>query len=186
MSTIGDVRIHDRRGRACALSELTVLFDLCLVVVDAANPRPLTLLRPVLERLYRTLSGSDCTLGVLVAGTDIARGASLVGDMASQVAIFADPDASTVTALGISATPALVWVTTEPAVAAVIEGWDPAAWREVLGRLARKLAWTRPLVPAPGDPEPFPAVPLRNAHRSRPLDPTTPSVLQDNDAPTAA
>lgn len=76
------------------------------------------------------------------------------------MALLADPDGSVAQALGIGGAPALLWVSTEPAVEALVEGWDPSAWRAVLGDLARKMAWTKPLVPAPGDPPPMPAQPL--------------------------
>ncbi len=72
-----------------------------------------------------------------------------------------DPEGHAATALGVTAAPALVWITTAPEIGGVVEGWDRPAWRQLLDRLGRKLAWTHPLLPRPGDPAPFPARALR-------------------------
>jgi hypothetical protein len=35
------------------------------------------------------------------------------------------------------------------------EGWDPAAWRAVIDSLVALTAWSRPEIPAAGDPAPY-------------------------------
>ena len=40
-------------------------------------------------------------------------------------------------------------------LAGAAEGWDPNAWDEAVERLAKEMAWSRPLIPAAGDPAPF-------------------------------
>jgi len=155
MADVGALRIQDRDGHAHTVRELTTLFDLCLVVVDGGHPVDLARLERVIERIDRTLSGADCTVGVLVVGVDGPTAVDLAGHAARYTAVFADPTGEAAAGLGVTGVPALVWVTPEPAVEALANGWDGAAWRSALGALARKLAWTRPLVPAPGDPAPF-------------------------------
>ena len=73
------------------------------------------------------------------------------------MAVFVDPEGDTADALGLGGTPALLWITTAPEIGGLAEGWDPMAWRGVLNPLARKLAWTAPLLGQPGDPPPSPA-----------------------------
>lgn len=160
MTDIGRTRLATPAGPVCTVGQLTTLFDLCLVVVDGLRPAQVRTIEPVIERIDRTLSGADCTVGVLVVGVDATDAASVLGALAERVAVFADPDGTAAAALGVSAGPALVWVSTEPAVRAAVPGWDAAAWRPVVAELARKLAWARPLVPAPGDPDPLPGRPF--------------------------
>ena len=158
---LASVRLRNRQGRERTLDDLTTLFDLCLVVLDARRPSSYRPLLPVVERIDAVLSGADCTVGMLLVGADEADVEATLGPLARQVAVFVDPDGRTAEALGLGGTPALVWVTTAPEIGGVVEGWEPQAWRGLLDRLARKLAWTRPLLPHPGDPGPFPARPLR-------------------------
>lgn len=156
--------VRTRQGRERTIDDLTTLFDLCLVVIDVRRPSSYERLLPILERIDNVLSGADCTVGVLLVGGEEGDAESALGPLARQVAIFADPESRAAEALGLTATPALLWITSAPDVGGVVEGWEPLAWRQVLHALARKLAWARPLVPAPGDPPPFPARPLRPEH----------------------
>ncbi len=157
---VASVMLRNRQGRERTLDDLTTLFDLCLVVLDARRPSSYEPLLPVLERIDAVLSGADCTVGVLLVGAGETDVDAALGPLARQVAVFVDPDGHTAEALGLGGTPALVWVTTAPEIGGVVEGWEPQAWRAVLDRLARKLVWSRPLLPQPGDPGPFPARPF--------------------------
>lgn len=152
MIDISTIRLATRAGRLCTLGQLATLFDLCLVV-DGVRPAQARLLEPVIDRLDRTLSDADCTVGVLAVGVDAGDAVAMLGRLAQRVAVFADPDGTAAAALGVTAGPALVWVSTEPAVQAAVAGWDGATWRPVVAALGRKLAWARPLMPAPRDPD---------------------------------
>ena len=80
-----------------------------------------------------------------------------------------------------------MWIETQPALRAVVADWDDYQWRPVLAELARKLAWTKPLVPAPGDPAPLAAQPFPcAAPTAPPTRPATPIRKEDNDARLAA
>lgn len=160
MTDIAAVRLHNRLGEVRTVDELTTLFDLCLMVVDGQRPRQMHHLEPVIDRLDRCLGDADCTVGVLAVGIGSQEALDLAGSLAERVAVFADPDGSAAAGLGVSGGPALVWIDTRPAVRAVVEGWDGYQWRPVLAELARKLAWTKPLVPGPGDPAPLAAHPF--------------------------
>ena len=119
----------------------------------------------MVERIDAVLSGADCTVGVLLVGADESDADRVLGPLAAKVAVFVDPDGQAAEALGIGGTPALVWITTAPEIGGRVEGWAPPEWRALLDRLARKLAWTRPLLPHPRDPAPFPAWPLHPGRR---------------------
>lgn len=160
------VHLVDRRGRDRSVSELTTLVHLCLMVVDARRPAAARALAPVVARIDRVLAGSDCVVGALVVGAPPEVAPDVVGDR--RLVVFADPDGTAAGALGATEAPALLWVTPLPAVRRVVPGWDPPAWRAVLAELARALAWTRPLVPVPDDPPPFPAEPVAGVRRAAP------------------
>ena len=93
-------------------------------------------------------------MAFLVTGTD-DEARRFLGPWADQVLVFADPDRTAVTGLGLQALPALVHLNTSGAVEDSAEGWDPDAWRRVAENLSRILGWSRPVIPAPGDPSPF-------------------------------
>lgn len=158
MTDIASIPLTTPAGQLHTVGGLTTLFDLCLVVLDGLRPGEARTLEPVIDRIDRTLSGADCTVGVLAVGIDGTDAASMLGPLAERVAVFADPEGTSAGALGVTAGPALVWVSTEPAVRAAVSGSDGATWRPVLAELARRLAWTRPLMPA-----------ARPALRRRPL-----------------
>ena len=157
---VASIQLRNRLGRERTIDDITTLFDLCLVVLDARRPSSYEPLLPVIEHIDAVLSGADCTVGVLVAGADEADADRALGPLARQVAVFVDPQGRTTEGLGVAGTPALVWITTAPEITGMVEGWDPRAWQGVLDRLARKLGWTRPLLTQPGAPAPFAPRPL--------------------------
>jgi hypothetical protein len=84
-----------------------------------------------------------------------------LGPYAKEFLTFADPDRRIVDAFGLTTLPALVHVRQDLSVAATAEGWEPQAWREVTDNLSKAMGWTRPVVPAPTDPRPFPGTSAR-------------------------
>ncbi len=160
MTDLASVSLRHVNGQARTVDDLTTLFDLCLVAVDVRPGQTLGAMQPVIERIDRVLSGSDCTVGVLVVGADEEEAIAALEPLAKHVAVFVDPEGDAARALGVQGTPALLWITTEPKLAGYAEGWDPPAWKHVMAVMAKRLAWVRPLMPAPGDPAPFPPRPL--------------------------
>ena len=57
--------------------------------------------------------------------------------------------------VGLARLPAFVHIRVDGTLAGAAEGWDPSAWSDTVERLAKEMAWTRPLIPSPGDPPPF-------------------------------
>ncbi|MEA3020406.1 MAG: hypothetical protein QOI47_1930, partial [Actinomycetota bacterium] len=78
---------------------------------------------------------------------------------ATEFLTFADPDRSVPKAFGLATLPAIVHIRQDLSVAGAAEGWDPDAWRHVTEELSRAMSWTRPSIPAPRDPAPYPGTP---------------------------
>jgi hypothetical protein len=85
--------------------------------------------------------------------------AQYLGPWAEQVLVFTDPDRAAVRALGLESLPALVHLNSSGAVEDSAEGWEPDDWRRVAENLSRILDWSRPMIPAPGDPTAFAGTP---------------------------
>jgi hypothetical protein len=68
---------------------------------------------------------------------------------------FLDPEGAFVKAAGLALLPAFVHIRLDGSLASAAEGWNPNAWDDAVELLAKEMAWTRPLIPAPGDPPPF-------------------------------
>src|SRR5690606_40739296 len=83
-------------------------------------------------RILEHFRGADCRIAfVVTADADDAR--EFLGPWAERVLTFADPDRELVKALGLDELPAFVHLRHDRSVAALAEGWDPAAWREATG-----------------------------------------------------
>jgi len=85
---------------------------------------------------------------------------SFLGPYADEFLTFADPDRTAAKALGVNTVPALVLVKQDGTIAAVGEGWDPAAWHTVSDTLEELTGWTPISVPGPRDPAPYAGTPL--------------------------
>ena len=51
--------------------------------------------------------------------------------------------------------PAFVAIRQDGSVIGSAEGWDPRTWREAATSLADITRWSRPEIPAAGDPAPY-------------------------------
>ncbi|NCX60224.1 MAG: hypothetical protein EBW98_03400, partial [Actinobacteria bacterium] len=55
--------------------------------------------------------------------------------------------------------PAFVFLRIDGNVVASAQGWNPVEWRAVADEVARTVSWSKPLIPAPGDPGAFTGTP---------------------------
>lgn len=160
-STLASIElIFARDGRAESIDDLTTLFDLGLLVVDANNPVATSRILQVYANIDRVMGDADVNLDVMVVGASGPQAVRVAGEFSARGRVFEDPDGEIADRLGVRNAPTLLWITPEPAERARLEGWRPDQWRPVIKDLAAKLAWTRPLVPDPKDPAPFMAVPF--------------------------
>jgi hypothetical protein len=90
----------------------------------------------------------------VVAGTEDDATAFL-GPLADEFLTFADPERLYVKALGLERLPAFVFLRVDGQVVAAAEGWNAMEWRKVAESVAEATAWTRAVIPAPGDPQAY-------------------------------
>lgn len=148
-----DLTLAPLGGEPRTLQEWLVTFHLCVVVLDPFTNESAWLLETA-GRLLQTYSAADVRVAWIVTGTD-DEARQFLGPWADRVLTFADPDRAAVKALGLTELPALVHLNTSGAVEDSAEGWQPDDWRRVAENLSRILSWSRPTIPAPGDPAPF-------------------------------
>ena len=135
------------------IREWLVTFHLCAVVLDPFTNESSWLLETA-GRILTAFAAADVRVAWIVTGTE-AEARQFLGPWTERLLTFADPDREAVKALDLTELPALVHLNTSGAVEDAAEGWNPDEWRRVADNLARILSWTRPVIPAPGDPVAF-------------------------------
>ena len=111
------------------------------------------------KRILQHFSGADCRIcWILTCSADDAK--RFLGPYADEVLAFADEGKTITATLGVEEAPAFALLRQDGAVVAKAEGWDPDAWREVAEAVADLTSWSRPAIPATGDPVPFSGTPL--------------------------
>jgi hypothetical protein len=145
-------------GKSRTVRELLTTFHLLLVAVDPANVRSRWII-PTAARVLFEYEQADCRVAWLVAG-DAADARKLLGRWATDITTFVDPELTAIKGFGLQTLPAIVHVSQTLEVVNAIEGWDPPAWRDLTKELSRRMSWSRPHIPAPGDPGPFDGAPL--------------------------
>ena len=154
-----DLALVPVSGHPRTVRELLTTFHLLLVAVDPANVRSKWIV-PTAARVLFEYEQADCRVAWLVAGGDASDARKLLGRWATEIMTFVDPDLTTTKGLGLQTLPAIVHVSQTLEVVNAVEGWDPPAWRELTKELSRRMSWSRPHIPAPGDPGPFDGAPL--------------------------
>ena len=146
------VELTTARGVTRTLDDWTTSFHLALIVLPG-RPEAAVYVR-IGKRIIDVLGGSDCRPAFLVVGNERSA-RRVLGSALDDYLCFLDPEGALVKAAGLERLPAFVHVRVDGSLAGAAEGWDPNAWDEAVERLAKEMAWTRPLIPAPGDPSPF-------------------------------
>jgi len=145
-------------GTSRPLSELLTTFHLAAVVLDPFTHESSWLLDTA-RRILTAFSEADVRVAFVLSGTDAEGAGSFMGPLADEILSLADPDRSFARSLGLTTLPAVVGVRQDGSMIASAEGWNPEAWRTVASDLAELTAWTRPEIPAPGDPAPYQGTP---------------------------
>ena len=146
----GDVQLTPLNGDGRPLASWLTTFHLAAVVLDPYTYESSWLLETA-GRILDNFQGADCRVAFVVTATgDEAR--EFLGPWAERILTFADPDRELVKGLGLNELPAFVHLRQDGQIAGVAEGWDPPEWREVASQLAKDMSWSRPLIPAAGDP----------------------------------
>jgi hypothetical protein len=140
-----------------ALSTWLTTFHLASIVLDPYTNESSWILDTA-ARLLRGFAGAAVRVNIIVTcGADEAR--QFLGPLADEFLVFVDPERTAVSALGLTTLPAFVFVQGDATVPAVAEGWDPETWKKVADTIAHVTSWSRPIIPAPGDPAAYRGTP---------------------------
>jgi hypothetical protein len=94
---------------------------------------------------------------IITCDPDEAR--AFLGPYADEFLVFCDPERHAVRALGLTELPAFVLIQSNGAIPAAAQGWTAAEWKDVATQVATLTAWSKPTLPAPGDPGSFRGTP---------------------------
>ena len=144
-------------GEARPIEDWVTLFPLALVALDPFTYESAWLLEEA-GRILTSFTAADVRVGWLVTAS-AGEAREFLGPWADQLLTFADPDRDAVKGLGLQTLPAFVVVDMADKIGAVAEGWDPAAWRAAVAKLAEILDWSKPAIPGPKAPGPYPGTP---------------------------
>jgi hypothetical protein len=137
-----DVELASVRGEARPFGNWLTTFPLVLAVVDPYTHESAWILKTA-QRILENYAGAAGSLQFL-------------GSLADEFLAFADPDRAVVKSLSLTVLPALVVVRQDGSLLGAAEGWVPEEWRALCEDLTRLTSWSRPSVPAPGDPSAYP------------------------------
>jgi hypothetical protein len=152
-----DLDLKPLDGEARTISQWLTNFNLAVVALDPYTNQSSWVL-PAAARVLEGFRGADVRVGWLVAADDDGS-RQFLGPLADEFLTFVDPDRTVIRALGLAQLPAIVFLLNDGTVAAAAEGWQPLEWRSVAERIADVGSWSKPLIPAPGDPRPFEGTP---------------------------
>jgi hypothetical protein len=148
-----DLDLQPLDGDGRPLRELLTTFPLAAVVLDPFTHESAWILDSS-KRILEHFAGADCrTCWILTCSADDGR--RFLGPYADDVLAFADANRTVVKGLGVEEAPAFLLIRQDGEVTAKAEGWDPETWREVAEAVAAITQWSRPMIPAVGDPVPY-------------------------------
>lgn len=153
-----DLELTPLEGESRTLGDFMTTFPLVPVVLDPYTNESAW----ILDTAHRVLShfrGAGCRpCWIVTCALDDAK--EYLGPYADEFLSFADPSRSAVRALGVEQAPALLLVRQDGEVTAKAEGWNSDDWREVTEAIAELSHWSRPAMPAPGDPGTYSGTPI--------------------------
>jgi hypothetical protein len=145
----------DKAGRT--LREWLTTFHIASIVLDPYTNESSWILNTAV-RIMRQFSGAAVRVNFIVTcRPDDAR--EYLGPLADEFLVFCDPDRVAVKALGLTELPAFVIVQQNGTIPLAAQGWNASDWKSVAEKVADLTAWTKPTIPAPGDPGAFRGTP---------------------------
>ena len=146
-------------GGSRPLEEWLTTFHLASVVLDPYTNESAWILETA-RRILDGFRGAAVRVNfVMTCGPDDAK--AFLGPIADEFLVFCDPDRAAVREFGLSSLPAFVFVQLDGTIPAKAEGWNPTEWRAVAEKIAAVNAWSRPTIPAAGDPSSFAGTPAQ-------------------------
>jgi hypothetical protein len=139
------------------LEEWLTTFHLASVVIDPYTNESAWILNTA-ARILRNFRDAAVRVNfIITSDADDAR--AFLGPFADEFLVFLDPDRLAVKALGLEQLPAFVFIQSDESVPASAEGWNAAEWKHVAETIAEITAWSKPTIPAAGDPVAFHGTP---------------------------
>jgi len=153
-----DLQLNPLDGPARPLSEWLTTFPLVPVVLDPYTHESAWILDTA-HRILSHFAGADCRpCWIVTCDADDAR--TYLGPYADEFLTFIDPDRTVAAGLQLTSAPALLLVRQDGEVTAKAEGWNSDEWRAVAEAIADVTMWSRPPVPAAGDPAGYSGTPI--------------------------
>lgn len=152
-----DLELTPLNGQPQTVQGWLTMFHLVVVVLDPFTHESAWILKTV-ARILRIYEEADCRVALMVTATP-AEARMFLGPYAEDFLTFADPDRTAVKALGLERLPALVHIRQDLSIAGASEGWNPLEWKAITENLSKAMRWTKPVIPAPGDPAPYEGTP---------------------------
>jgi len=148
-----DVTLTPLKGEGRPITEWTTNFHLAIVAVDPYTLESSWILDTA-RRILNHFQEADIRVALMVTAS-AADTATYLGPLVNEFLVFIDEDRAAVKAFGLSQLPAFVHINQANQVEVSAEGWDPAQWEIVANNISDRMDWTRPEIPAVGDPSPF-------------------------------
>lgn len=152
-----DLVLSPLKGEARPLREWLTTFHLAPVVLDPFTNESSWILETA-ARVMRQFAGAAVRVNFLMTcDADDAR--TFLGPLADEFLVFCDPDRAAVRALGLTELPSFLLIQSNGTIPVAAQGWNPTDWRAVSARIAALTSWSKPALPAPGDPGAFRGTP---------------------------
>jgi hypothetical protein len=148
-----DIVLDSIQGKGYPVRDWLTSYPLIMVALDPFTHESAWLLETA-GQLLRHYTPADITVAWLVAADDDGC-REFLGPWSEEFLTFADPERSAIKGFELQTLPALIHVRNDGAVQ-MANGWDPTAWRAIAEVLSVDLSWSRPMIPKPGDPVPYP------------------------------
>ena len=153
-----DLELTPVEGEARTLSSFMTTFPLVPVVLDPYTNESSWILDTA-RRVLTHFKGAGCRpCWIITCPADEAK--TYLGPYADEFLTFADPDRTMAKNLGVAEAPALLLVRQDGEVIAKAEGWNADEWRAVTESIAEFTHWSRPPMPADGDPGTYSGTPI--------------------------
>lgn len=153
-----DLELTPVEGEARTLSGFMTTFPLVPVVLDPYTNESSWILDTA-RRVLTHFTGAGCRpCWIITCPADDAK--TYLGPYADEFLTFADPDRTMAKNLGVVEAPALLLIRQDGEVIAKAEGWNADEWRAVTESIAEFTHWSRPPIPADGDPGTYSGTPI--------------------------
>jgi hypothetical protein len=152
-----DLSLKPLGREARPLSEWTKMFHLGCVVLDPYTNESSWILETAV-RIMRQYMGAAVRMNFIIT-CDETDARAFLGPYADEFLVFCDADRSVVKGFGLTELPAFVVVQGNGAIPAAAQGWAAEDWKAVSNEIARLTSWSKPSIPAAGDPGSFRGTP---------------------------